>query len=41
MAGMFGVPLTLVVEGRDGKRETLELQVPVRAPTMPADKHKH
>jgi copper(I)-binding protein len=25
------VPVTLVVEGRDGKRETIELQVPVRA----------
>jgi len=24
------VPLTLVVEGKDGKRETLELKVPVR-----------
>ena len=25
------VPLTMVVEGKDGKRETLELQVPVKA----------
>jgi len=37
------VPLTLVVEGKDGKRETLELKVPVKA--MGADKpmseHKH
>jgi periplasmic copper chaperone A len=37
------VPLTLVVEGKDGKRETLELKIPVKA--MGADKpmseHKH
>jgi copper(I)-binding protein len=25
------VPLTLVVEGKDGKRETLEVKAPVRA----------
>ncbi|MFT3664135.1 copper chaperone PCu(A)C [Piscinibacter sp.] len=30
------VPLTLSIEGRDGKRETLELQVPVRAAGAPA-----
>ncbi len=34
------VPLTLVVEGKDGKRETLEVKAPVRAlgDTSP---HKH
>jgi copper(I)-binding protein len=26
------VPLTLVIEGADGKRETLQLQAPVKAP---------
>ena len=31
------VPLTLVVEGRDGKRETLEVKAPVRA--LGADAH--
>jgi copper(I)-binding protein len=37
------VPLTLVVEGKDGKRETLELKVPVKAagPAMPMTEHKH
>jgi copper(I)-binding protein len=34
------VPLTLVVEGKDGKRETLELKVPVKAAGMAAE-HKH
>jgi len=33
------VPLTLVVEGKDGKRETLQLKVPVRALTESAHKH--
>lgn len=33
------VPLTLVVEGKDGKRETLELKVPVRALDGSANKH--
>jgi len=37
------VPLTLVVEGKDGKRETLELKVPVKAAgaAMPMAEHKH
>jgi copper(I)-binding protein len=37
------VPLTLTIEGRDGKRETLQLSVPVTAagaaPAKPAHKH--
>jgi copper(I)-binding protein len=33
------VPLTLVVEGVDKKRETLELKVPVKALATPAPKH--
>ena len=35
------VPVTLVVEGKDGKRQALELKVPARtsAPAMPAMKH--
>jgi copper(I)-binding protein len=33
------VPLTLVVEGADKKRETLELKVPVKALATPAPKH--
>ena len=35
------VPLTLVVEGKDGKKETLELKVPVKAVNAPATQHKH
>jgi hypothetical protein len=37
------VPLTLVVEGKDGKRETLELKVPVKAAgaAAPMTEHKH
>jgi periplasmic copper chaperone A len=37
------VLLTLVVEGKDGKRETLELKVPVKAmsATKPMTEHKH
>ncbi len=36
------VPLTLVVEGKDGKRETLELKLPVKAAgAAPAGEHKH
>jgi copper(I)-binding protein len=39
------VPLTLVVEGADKQRETLQLQVPVKAlgaaPAMGHDGHKH
>ena len=33
------VPLTLVVEGKDGKRETVNVKVPVRALTDGAHKH--
>ena len=33
------VPLTLVVEGKDGKRETLEVKAPVRALGAPEPKH--
>ncbi len=33
------VPLTLVVEGADKQRETLELKVPVKALATPAPKH--
>jgi len=33
------VPLSLVVEDKDGKRETLELKVPVRALGAPEPKH--
>ena len=32
------VPLSLVIEGKDGKRETLQLQAPVRA--LGAPEHK-
>ena len=35
------VPLTLVIEGKDGKRETLELKVPVRALAASTMEHKH
>lgn len=36
------VPLTLTVEGKDGKRETLELKVPVKAAGAPVQEHgKH
>lgn len=36
------VPLTLVVEGKDGKRETLELKLPVKAAgAAPAGEHQH
>ena len=37
------VPLTLVVEGKDGKRETLELRVPEKAlsAAKPMADHKH
>ena len=34
------VPLTLVVEGKDGKRETLEVKAPVKALTTPAHGEK-
>lgn len=33
------VPLTLTIEGRDGKRETLQLSVPVRALAAAGAKH--
>ena len=33
------VPLTLVVEGKDGKRETLQVKAPVRALAEGAHKH--
>ncbi len=35
------VPLTLVIEGKDGKRETLELKAPVKAQAAAAGEHKH
>lgn len=34
------VPVTLVVEGKDGKKEIIELKAPVRALSTPA-MHKH
>jgi len=33
------VPLTLVVEGRNGQRESIEIKALVRSQPMPADKH--
>ena len=33
------VPLSLVIEGKDGKRETLQVQAPVRALGAPEPKH--
>ncbi len=33
------VPLTLIIEGRDGKRETLQLSVPVTAAGAAGQKH--
>ena len=33
------VPVTLVVEGKDGKRQSVELKVPARKAAMPAMKH--
>ena len=35
------VAVTLVVEGKDGKKETIELKAPVKALNMPAQQHKH
>ncbi|MFT3953667.1 MAG: copper chaperone PCu(A)C [Piscinibacter sp.] len=36
------LPLTLTVEGKDGKRETVELTLPVKAAgAAPAGEHKH
>lgn len=33
------VPVTLVVEGKDGKRQSVELKVPARTAAAPAMKH--
>jgi hypothetical protein len=33
------VPLTLVIEGKDGKRETVEVKAPVRALSSGSDDH--
>jgi copper(I)-binding protein len=36
------VPLTLTIEGKDGKKETLEIKAPVKAlSAAPAAEHKH
>jgi periplasmic copper chaperone A len=35
------VPVTLVVEGADKKRETIEIKAPVKALAAPASEHKH
>jgi copper(I)-binding protein len=35
------VPLTLTVEGKDGKKETLELKAPVKALATSMSEHKH
>ena len=35
------VPVTLVIEGADKKRETLEIKAPVRALGAAANEHKH
>ena len=35
------VPITLVVEGKDGKKETIEVKAPVRALGATQDAHKH
>ena len=35
------VPVTLVIEGKDGKRETLEVSAPVRALGGDKAEHKH
>lgn len=36
------VPITLVVEGKDGKRQTVEVKAPVKPLTTPAGGHmKH
>ena len=43
LASGDSVPLTLVVEGKDGKRETIEVKAPVKALAAPhgAAEHKH
>jgi periplasmic copper chaperone A len=38
LKGGDSVPLTLVIEDKDGKRETLELKAPVRALGAPEPK---
>ena len=35
------VPVTLQVEGKDGRKESLELKVPVKALTAAPEPHKH
>lgn len=35
------IDLTLVVEGKDGKREAVQVKAPVRALGAPRDEHKH
>ena len=35
------VPVTLVVEGKDGKKETVEVKAPVKALNAAAQQHKH
>ena len=35
------VPVTLVVEGKDGKRQNIEVKAPARTMAQPAMKHEH
>ena len=35
------VPMTLVVQNKDGKKETIELKLPVKALGAPAGQHQH
>ena len=35
------VPVTLVVEGKDGKRQSIEVKAPARTMAQPAMKHEH
>ncbi|TXI59902.1 MAG: copper chaperone PCu(A)C [Limnohabitans sp.] len=35
------VPVTLVVEGKDGKRQNIEVKAPARTMAQPAMKHDH
>ena len=35
------VPVTLVIEGKDGKKETVEVKAPVKALNAGAQQHKH
>ena len=35
------VPVTLVVEGKDGKRQNIEVKAPARVMAQPAMKHDH